>query len=197
VGSPLPPGPSGPAVPFTGRGAYALSQLYYYLAAIVAVGFVIGGTIAGLIALRQLAWPDPGSVGRDSGKALLQGLAFAVPGGLSAWWHLGQAKQREGPIPSGVFWGRSLYFHVVAFVAYVVTLGGVVATLFALIDAAFATGCPTTIGEELFVVCNDAGDSLRAAANGLVVVLVAGAIWWWHLREGRRTVTPVEGAPSL
>ena len=181
---------------FTGRGAYALSQLYYYLAAIVAVGFFIGGTIAALIALRQLAWPDPGSVGRDSGKALLQGLAFAIPGGLSVWWHLDQAKQREGPIPSGVFWGRSLYFHGVAFVAYVVALGGVVATLFALTDAAFATECPATLGEDLFV-CNDAGDSLRAAVNGLTVVLVAGAIWWWHLREGRRTVAPVVGAPSL
>jgi hypothetical protein len=26
--------------------------------------------------------------------------------------------------------------------------------------------------------------------NGLIVVLVAGTVWWWHLREGRRTVSP-------
>jgi len=54
------PGPP-PTGQFTGRAAYALSQLYYYLVAIVAIGFVIGGTIAALIALRQFAWPDPGA----------------------------------------------------------------------------------------------------------------------------------------
>src|SRR5207342_3521178 len=41
------PGPP-PTSQFTGRAAYALSQLYYYLVAIVAIGFVIGGTIAAL-----------------------------------------------------------------------------------------------------------------------------------------------------
>ena len=195
MGSRLPPGPPQTTAPFTGRAAYALSQLYYYLAAIVAVGFVIGGAIAALIAMRQLAWPDPGNVTRESVRALLQGLAFAVPGAVAVWWHLGQAKRREGTIARGVFWGRSLYFHGVAFVAYVVALGGVAATSFALIDAAFATDCPGTIGQDLgFVVCMDRGDALRAAANGLIVVLVAGVIWWWHLREGRRTVTPKAGA---
>lgn len=117
-----------PASQFTGRAAYALSQLYYYLVAIVAIGFVIGGTIAALIAVRQLAWPDPWSVTRQSVEALLQGLAFAVPGALAAWWHLGQARKREGRVaparsgdvrstsmrwrswptrsPSGVWWPR-------------------------------------------------------------------------------------------
>ena len=184
------PGPP-PASQFTGRAAYALSQLYYYLVAIVAIGFVIGGTIAALIAVRQLAWPDPLSVTRQSVEALLQGLAFAVPGALAAWWHLGQARKREGRVAPGASWGRSLYFHAVAFLAYVVALGGVVVTLFSLIDAAFAADCPATIGEDLvFVVCTDADDALRTALNGLIVVLVAGTVWWWHLREGRRTVSP-------
>ena len=184
------PGPP-PASQFTGRAAYALSQLYYYLVAIVAIGFVIGGTIAALIAVRQLAWPDPWSVTRQSVEALLQGLAFAVPGALAAWWHLGQARKREGRVAAGAFWGRSLYFHAVAFLAYVVALGGVVATLFTLIDAAFAADCPATIGRDLgFLVCTNAEDALRAALNGLIVVLVAGTVWWWHLREGRRTVSP-------
>jgi Domain of unknown function (DUF5671) len=191
VGLPLPPSPSDAAPKFTGRAAYSLSQLYYYLVAIVAIGFVIGGTIAALIALRQLAWPDPGSVTRQSLEALLQGLAFAIPGALAAWWHLGQARRQEGRVAAGAFWGRSLYFHAVAFLAYVVALGGVVATLFSLIDAAFAADCPVTIGRDLgFLVCTDADDALRAALNGLIVVLVAGTVWWWHLREGRRTVSP-------
>ncbi len=155
------------------------------------MGFVIGGTIAALIALRQLAWPDPGSVTRRSVQALLQGLAFAVPAAVAAWWHLAQARQREGQVAPGVFWGRSLYFHGVAFVAYVVAFGGVVGTLFSLVEAALATDCPTTFGEDLaFVACTDAGDALRSALNGLIVVLVSGVVWWWHLREGRRTVSP-------
>ena len=128
---------------------------------------------------------------RQSVEALLQGLAFAIPGALAAWWHLGQARRREGRVAAGAFWGRSLYFHAVAFLAYVVALGGVVATLFSLIDAAFAADCPETIGRDLgFLVCTDADDALRAALNGLIVVLVAGTVWWWHLREGRRTVSP-------
>jgi Domain of unknown function (DUF5671) len=190
VSSPLPPSPSDASHQFTGKAAYALSQLYYYLVAIVAIGFVIGGTIAALIALRQLAWPDPGSLTRQSVMALLQGLAFAVPGAVAAWWHLGQARQREGRVAAGAFWGRSLYFHAVAFLAYVVALAGVVATLFSLIEAAFAADCPQTIGRDLGVVCTDTDDALRAALNGLIVVLVAGTVWWWHLREGRRTVSP-------
>jgi Domain of unknown function (DUF5671) len=191
VGSPLPPRPSDAAPKFTGRAAYSLSQLYYYLVSIIAIGFVIGGTIAALIALRELAWPDPGSMTRQSVEALLQGLAFAIPGALAAWWHLGQAGKREGQVAAGAFWGRSLYFHLVAFLAYVVAFGGVVATLFSLIDAAYAADCPEAIGQDLvFLVCTDADDALRAALNGVIVVLVAGTVWWWHLREGRRAVSP-------
>ena len=184
--SPLPPGPPGAAASFSGKAAYVLSQLYYYLVAIVAIGFVIGGAIAALIALRLLAWPDPGSVTRASTRSLLQGLAFALPGAVSAWWHLGQARRGEGHVAAGAFWGRSLYFHGVAFIAYVVALGGVVAMLFSLIDAALPSPCPT-FGP---FVCPDADEALRVAANWVVVVLVAGTIWWWHLREGRRTVSP-------
>lgn len=183
---PLPPSPPGAAVSFSGKPAYVLSQLYYYLVAIVAIGFVIGGTIAALIALRLLAWPDPGSVTRASVRSLLQGLAFAVPGAVAVWWHLGQARQREGMMASGAFWGRSLYFHGVAFIAYVVALGGVVATLFSLIDAALPPPCPPFVP----FVCTDSEDALRRVLNGVIVVLVAGTIWWWHLREGRKTVSP-------
>jgi hypothetical protein len=54
------PGPP-PTSQFTGRAAYALSQLYYYLVAIVAIGFVIGGTIAALIASVSSPGPTPGA----------------------------------------------------------------------------------------------------------------------------------------
>lgn len=89
-------------------------------------------------------------------------------------------------VAPGAFWGRSLYFYAVAFVGFVISLGGVVGVLFSLIDAALVPSCPT-FGPLL---CADAGDAVRAAANGAIVTLVAGTVWWWHLREGRRTVTP-------
>jgi hypothetical protein len=168
-----------------------MSQLYYYLVAIVAVGFVIGGAIAAVIALRELAFPDPGSQTRDSVRSLLQGLAFAGPGAAAVWWHLAQARRQEGRLAPGAFWGRSLYFHGVAFVAYLVALGGIVATLFSLVDAALVPDCPVFVEADF---CTDAEEALRSAANGAIVVLVSGAVWWWHLREGRRTVTPVMGA---
>ena len=152
------------------------------------IGFVIGGTIATLIALRQVAWPDPGIETRLSVQALLQGLAFAVPGAVAVWWHLGQARACEGSLAPGVFWGRSLYFHGVAFVTFVIALSGVAATLFSLVDAAFAADCPS-IGDLDLVECGSRV-ALRAAINGLIVLFVAGVIWWWHLREGRRTVPP-------
>ncbi len=159
--------------------------LYYYLVAIVAVGFVIGGTIASVMALRVLAWPDPGSVTRASTRFLLHGLAFALPGAVSAWWHLGQAKRREGIVAPGASWGRSLYVHGVAFIAYIVALGGVAVTLFLLIDVVLPPPCPSIAS----FACNDSEVAVRAVANGVIVVLVAGTVWWWHLREGSRTVS--------
>lgn len=195
TGTPAPVVQAEPAAQFTGRVAYVLSQLYYYLVAIVAVGFVIGGAIAALIALRELSFPSAGAVTRSSVRSLLQGLAFAVPGAISAWGHLAQATSREGLVAApGAFWGRSLYFHGVAFMAYPVALGGLVAILFSLVNLALLPECPIVVGGEF---CTDTQFELRSAANGAIVVLVAGAVWWWHLREGRRVVATEEraGAP--
>lgn len=171
---------------FTGRAAYVISQLYYYLVAIVAIGFVMGGVIAGSMALRELAFPDPGAVTRSSVRFLLQGLAFAVPGAVTVWWHLAEARRGEGRVAPGASWGRSLYFHGVAFVAYPVALGGIVATLLPLINAVSMPECPIAFGG----LCANTGDALRSAANGAIIVLVSGAVWWWHLRNGRRIVVP-------
>jgi Domain of unknown function (DUF5671) len=184
---PLPPSPDA-APRFTGRAVYVISQLYYYLVAIVAIGFVIGGTIVALIALRELVLPDPGTETSDSVRALLQGLAFAVPAVVAAVWHLVQARRRQRLALHGEFWGRTLYFHGVAFMAYGVTLGGVIATLFSLVDAAFAPDCPVQPSDVLVDFCTSASDALRAAINGLIVAVVAGAVWWWHLRQGGRPV---------
>jgi hypothetical protein len=108
-----------------------------------------------------------------------------LPGFAFAWWHLREARSREGRVTPGAFWGRSLYLHLVSFIAAVTVLGAMTAGLYAVIDAAFAPECPEVrgFGAEF---CQDAAGSLRAAVNAAIVVLVAGAVWWWHLREARR-----------
>jgi hypothetical protein len=213
--APPPPTPQ-PSLPsyaraFSGRSAFAIAQIYYYAAAIVGVGFAIGGAIGLLIGLRQLVLPADSDTTRDSVRLMLQGAAWGVPGSVFAWWHLGEARSREGRVISGAFWGRSLYFHLVSFAAGVTVLGAVTAGLYALIDAALPQTCvvlPTPLSPGLSPgvgpgsgpgldpglgqidvsgFCTDASDSLRSAANALIVILVAGVVWWWHLREARRT----------
>lgn len=170
--------------PFTGRAAFAIAQIYYDGAAVVGVGFVIGGAIAALIGVRQLALPSSSETSREAVHTMLDGIAFAGPGALFAWWHLREARSREGQVTPGAFWGRSLYFHLVSFIAAVTALGGVTGCLTSLVDAALPPRCPSFQGIDL---CNDAADALKGAINAAIVVLVAGAVWWWHLREARRT----------
>jgi hypothetical protein len=219
-----PPPPTPPPAPnespaFTGRSAFAIAQIYYYAAAVVGVGFAIGGAIALLIGLRQLVLPADSDTTRNSVRLMLQGAAWGVPGSVFAWWHLREARSREGRLIAGAFWGRSLYFHLVAFVAGVTVLGAVTAGLYALIDAALPQACvvlPTPLGPgfgpglspglgpalgpglrqvDVSGFCTDTADSLRSAANALIVILVAGLVWWWHMREARRTPA-VPAAPA-
>jgi len=185
---PLPPASPPESRLFTGRAAFAIAQIYYYGAAVVGVGFVIGGAIALLIGLRQLALPGEFDTTRESERLMLQGLAWGLPGFAFAWWHLREARSREGRLTPGAFWGRSLYFHLVSFIAAVTVLGAVTAGLYALIDAAFAPECPEVFDGLGAGFCPDAANSLRAAVNAAIVVLVAGAVWWWHLREARRAL---------
>jgi hypothetical protein len=191
--TPPPPAPAAPK-PFTGRAAFAIDQIYYYAAAVVGVGFVIGGAIGVLIGLRQLVLPMSSETSRTAIRTVLDGMAFALPGVIFAWWHLSQARAREGRITPGTFWGRSLYFNLVSFVAAVTALGGVTGILTALADAALQPTCPTFRGVDF---CNDAADELRGAINAAIVVIVAGAVWWWHRREAiRAPVLPTDSSDA-
>jgi len=186
---PIPPPPPAPLAPnpFTGRAAFAIAQIYYYGAAVVGVGFVIGGAITALIGLRELVLPSPGHADRDAVRSMLAGLAFAVPGVVFAVWHLREARSREGRVPPGAFWGRALYFHLVSFIAAVTVLSGIAAGLVALVDAALPPPCAVPVfGEPGGGSCAGSADALRDALNSAIVVIVAGAVWWWHLREARR-----------
>jgi hypothetical protein len=91
---------------------------------------------------------------------MLQGLAWGLPGFAFAWWHLHEARSREGRLTPGPFWGRSLYFHLVSFIAAVTVLGAVTVGLYALIDAAYPPECPDVLVGAGF--CADAAESLRA-----------------------------------
>jgi Domain of unknown function (DUF5671) len=214
------PGPA--AAPSSGRAAFAISQSYYYLAAVVGVGLLLGGVIGALIGVRQWilpAGPDPtgspfleGS-SRDAIRGILGGLAFAIPGGVVSWWHLREARRRDAVRIADVSWGSALYFHLVAFVALTIAVGGAIGTLHSLADAAFpdcfeeptqvlrpsdvmpipgtaageASLAPQPVPIGTFRECYPPSSvSLRSALDGLIVAAVAGATWAWHLRRGRR-----------
>jgi hypothetical protein len=127
----------------SGRGAIVISQAYYYVVAAVGLIFLLGGLIAALIALRKWVFPIsdvvPASYGgpvdrNDAARSFLGALAFAIPGALVLWWHLREARRREGRRASRESWGGVLYFHLVALITLMIALGGVVATLHAVRD---------------------------------------------------------------
>lgn len=218
------PEPELDPAPFSGRAAFAIAQSYYYLAAVIGVGLLLGGVIGTLIGLRELVLPgSTGSIGgftedtasRDALRSVLGGLAFAIPGGLVFLWHIREARRREARAVPGTFWGSALYFHLVALVSISIAVGGTIALLHSLRDAAVplcyptpdialppVTGTPVpglgtppiTISPAPEGVLTQqencyprTSDALRSAADALIVAGVSGATWAWHLRRGRRT----------
>jgi MFS family permease len=178
-----------------GRAAHVLSQLYYYIGAVAGVALLIGGLISALIGLRMIAFPREFEGTRDGLRAFLHGLGVALPGAITLLWHLPQARRREGKPYPEAFWGRSLYFHLVALVSLGFLLGGAVVALNSLIDAVMPQ-CFTGPVEPLEVggiarECIARSEGLRNAVDGLIVVLVAGPVWFWHLREGRKATAPL------
>jgi hypothetical protein len=208
--------------PFTGRAAFAISQVYFYVAAAIGLGFFVGGGIAALIGLRQLVFgASPGdlvdgsyvgigsSASRDAVRSILGGVAFAVPGAAVFLWHLREARRGESRPITRTFWGAALYFHLVALIALPVAMGGLVAGLHSLRDAALpycysvpapyppiATPIPGISPgveieipeealEELRRNCYPlSGEALRSAFDAAIVTIVGGGVWWWHLRRG-------------
>jgi Domain of unknown function (DUF5671) len=179
-----------PAPPADSRAAYVISQLYYYVAAVVGVGFVIGGLVALLFGVRTLVFPDEFETTREGVRRMLQGLAFVIPGLTVLWWHLREARRRETRMVGSAFWGSSLYYHGVAIVALFFVLGGVVGILMSTVDAV-APSCPPVevpgSAAECFPTTAQAG---RSAFNAAIFVIAAGPIMWWHLRQGRRLTSP-------
>ena len=132
------PDPVGPS-----RGA-AIAQAYYYVVAAIGLIFVLGGTIAALIALRKWILPvsgDPSEFfgsppdSNDAIRSLLGALAFAIPGALVLVWHLREARRQAGRRASSRSWGETLYLYLVAAISLLIALGGAVAMLHALRDA--------------------------------------------------------------
>ena len=178
-----------------GRAAYVISQLYYYVAAIVGVGFVIGGLIGFFFGVRTAVFPEAFETARDGLRGMLLGLAFAIPGLVTMWWHIRQARAREGRVPSPAFWGSTLYFHLVTLVALFFVLGGTAGFLAVLGEAVvprcYDFAAPATDLVLSGTSCEtDWSQTGRQLMNAAIFVIVAGPIMWWHLRQGRRMTAP-------
>jgi hypothetical protein len=195
----------------SGRAAHVIAQLYYYLVAAIGVGFVLGGVIAVLFGLRALVLPEEFQETRDAFRTMLNGLAFALTGAALLWWHLREARRREDRPLRAAFWGRSLYFHLVAFVALWFVVGGVIAMLNVAVEAALPH-CDFPVAEPIFpgsepgvtfeepvegVTATQAScfpspaEAGRRALDAAIFIIAAGPVWWWHLRQGRRATDPV------
>jgi uncharacterized protein DUF5671 len=217
------PAPDDPSGPFSGRAAFAIAQAYYYVAAAIGLAFLVGGAIAALIALRQWVLPSE-TVGpdveasREAARSFLGALAFAIPGALAFTWHLHEARARSRTFRPGAFWGSSLYFHLVALIALGIAIGGVVALLHSLRDAALpqcyqpltseplppveaspipgvSPGIEIPIGDGESPLIEPecfppTSDALRSAIDAAIVTVVAGGVWVWHLGRGRREHAP-------
>jgi hypothetical protein len=110
---------------------------------------------------------------------MLVGLAFALPGLVTVGWHLREARRREGRRPRSAFWGRSMYFHLMALIGLGFVLGGTSAVLVWVVD---------------LVLSGSSGgstESARAAVDAAIFVIEGAPVMWWHLRRGRRLTAPL------
>ena len=200
-----------PAKP-EGRAAHVISQIYYYVAAVIGFGLFLGGAIGALFGVRELVLPREFDSVRGGVRTILHGLSVALPGIALIWWHLRQASSREDRPTTSAFWGRSLYFHLMALVALGFVLIGGIGVLFNLGDAAlgcegspehayFTTEHPPPEGYGTFVepgtmqveFCHPSREeALRNAVDSAIFLIVAAPVFWWHLRQGRRLTAPDE-----
>ncbi|HEX8098864.1 MAG TPA: DUF5671 domain-containing protein [Actinomycetota bacterium] len=162
-----------------------IGQLYYYLAALIGVGFLLGGAIAGLLSLRDLILPGDFTSSDEAIAGMLHGLTFVLIGVACLWWHLREARRREERPHREVFWGRSLYFHLVAALSLGFVLTGLALSLNALVELVVPR-CGVADGGCF----PSSRDDVRLLVNGGIVLLVSGPVWFWHLRQGRALTRP-------
>ncbi len=152
--------------------------------------------MAALFGVRDLLFGASSDRGPSGRTDALRGLAFAVIGAVSSWWHLREARRREEGPHADVFWGRSLYFHLVAAVALGFVLTGLALLLGATVDLVLPE-C-AHFDRPFGAVSIDASGSCvptgREATIGLmvdygIILVVSAPVWFWHLRRGRQLTT--------
>jgi uncharacterized protein DUF5671 len=173
------------------RASFTFAQLYYYLAALTGVAFVLVGAIDTLFGIRARFLPAEMETGRDAMRQILHGVSYTIMGAACLTWHLREARKREALERTDVFWGRSLYLHTVALVGFVFVLTGLTQFLQGIIDAHFpycfdVDGAPGG-ATECFPIGREA---TLGIVEPLIIFVVGLPIWLWHLREGRRAARP-------
>ena len=177
-----------------GKSAYVLSQLYYYVVAVIGVGLLIGGGVAALFGLRAIVFPRELETVRDGIRTLLFGAAFALPGIALLWTHLREARRREGGPFTEAFWGSSLYYYLVAVISLVFVLIGTIGILASFVDLAVSP-CPASRGGDIVGWCGPE-EVGRRIVDFAIFLVVGGPVFWWHLRQGRRLTGPAQPDPE-
>ncbi|MDP8955603.1 MAG: DUF5671 domain-containing protein [Actinomycetota bacterium] len=177
-----------------GRAAFVLGQLYYYLAALTGVGFLLGGAMAALFGVRDLLFSQEFGPGpRGAAQNALHGLSFAVIGAVCLLWHLREARRREERPHADVFWGRSLYFHLVAGLALGFVVTGLALLLSGIVDLVLPECAhfdlpPGAADVEASGMCvpTEREATIRLIVDYGIILVVSAPIWFWHLRRGRQ-----------
>ena len=167
------------------------------------MAFLLGGSIATVIGLRELVFHLNLQLVHQGPRSVLNGLAFVLTGGVVAFWHLREVRTRAGDAPRPVFWGGALYAHVVALFALIVAMVGTVIALMGVVSLAFpvCVSNPVMAGGSAGFISSGSlpGETFclstsKASAigilNGVIVLALAGAVWLWHLRQGRTSTAP-------
>lgn len=112
------------------------------------------------------------------------------------WWHLREARRREERPHTDAFWGRSLYFHVVAALALGFVLTGLVLLLIGIVDVVLPECAHLDLPSGATGVDGNGGcvpvereASIRLIVDSGIILVVSAPVWLWHLRRGRQLTT--------
>lgn len=90
------------------------------------------------------------------------------------------------PRPPGRSWIALVYYYIAALIGLVIVITGAIIAVNSAVDALFFDPPPEQ-QEFVYYDEDDRGDHLESALKGLLTAAVGAPIFWWHVRQARRT----------